>query len=491
MIAIEQTSEELFDKIRSRFGDISIGDETAKSTLDPKKAKFFNFDFVHDGKNYGNITISLIGDKALKIFYDKEITADLNPQDKAIWYRWLKGMREFARSNMKEFDVRDIAKSGLNLQDLKHLNRDSDKITKDEIKVTTESRLYGTSKSSYQKLENVRIIARHSKPIVDEDKPGARSRNIAAFYIENSLGERFKCPEGTTFNGARAYARHVKNGGNLMDDFGQHITKIINEMNSLKIFVRNMRGRQFEDIETNSMVESAINYYGKMHRDLFGLRSQRGYEQYKSLWTPELVEDENIDLNLLKERFVKKIFDERLTDALPIVFKAYTRDKSAVEKEFEQWAESILAEEDTENPINQQNIKDARKHTDLEESDKEEKDEMDQSVLANKFTEKDLDGNVMDDEGEDSRLSSLFKDHGFQFRYSNGVYYFESKEEVSRAKDWISKEYPTIKMPKFGVFDYGYGVYGSTTFDRELPNGKGVMEDASFLNLMKKLSGIK
>jgi hypothetical protein len=98
--------------------------------------------------------------------------------------------------------------------------------------------MYGTSRSSYQKLENVKIIARHSKPIVDETKPGARSRNIESFYIENSLGERFRLPEGTTLNGARAYARHVKNGGAVHDDFGKHIGKIISEtcaVDNLKI----------------------------------------------------------------------------------------------------------------------------------------------------------------------------------------------------------------------------------------------------------------
>jgi hypothetical protein len=166
---------------------------------------------------------------------------------------------------------------------------------------------------------------------------------LETFYIENSEGERYKLPEGTTLNGARVFARHVKNGGALHDDFGRHISKIVSEMKSLKTFVRNMRGRTFEDVETNQMVESAINYYGKLHRDLFTMRSQRGYEQYKNLWTPEADDvDEDIDLNELKERFVKKIFDDRLMNALPVVKKAYEADITNAGKEFESWAEGMI-----------------------------------------------------------------------------------------------------------------------------------------------------
>jgi preprotein translocase subunit YajC len=43
-----------------------------------------------------------------------------------------------------------------------------------------------------------------------------------------------------------------------------------------------------------------------------------------------------------------------------------------------------------------------------------------------------------------------------------------------------------MKFPKMGVFDYGYGVHGSTTFDRELPGGKGVMESSDIAENLRK-----
>ncbi len=57
---IEKIAENLFDKIRSRFDGVSIGDENAKATLDPEKARFFNFDFSVDDENYGNKTESAV-----------------------------------------------------------------------------------------------------------------------------------------------------------------------------------------------------------------------------------------------------------------------------------------------------------------------------------------------------------------------------------------------------------------------------------------------
>jgi len=470
---IDQTSAKLFDKLRNRFSPINIRDEARKKTLDPEKARFFSFNYVSDGEDLGPITISLL-DRSLKIFYSTDIDAKMSQEQKRKWFKFLKDLRFFAMPEIKDFDVRDISKSGLNLHDLKYLNKDSDVFTKDEVGVN-ESKLFGTSRSSYQQLEDVRIIARHSKPIVDETIPGARSRNVESFYIENSQGERFKLPEGTTINGARAYARHIKNGGVMHDDFSKHISRMVKEMADLRMFVRNMRGRTFEDIQTQQMVESAIDHYGKLHRDLHLIRSQRGYNQYKELWQPDLLEEEYYDMSELKERFVRKVFDERMEDALPVVFREYRRRKMAAEKEFESWAHEMVREFEEKNPTDQHNKKAAKDQQDLEEEDSTDINV--KSPFANSLRDQERDSaDTIVDGDENQSLAGLLNDKGFEFRFDDGVYYFESQEEVERAKDWISFKFPKMKFPKMGIFDYGYGVYGSTTFDRELPGGKGVME---------------
>ncbi len=446
MDELNLVAKELFNKIRNRFSNLIIKDEKLQTTLDPDTARFYYFDFEKDGRSLGHVNISLINN-SLKVYYDKNIDKFLDPTDKKEWFDYLKSLRLFAKSNyptIETFDVRDIDKSGLNIKDLVHIKSTDTTKNKNEV---SESKRYGTSKSSYENLDDVRIITRHSKPIIDDTDPAARSRNISTFYIENAEGERYKLPEGTTLNGARVFARHVKNGGHLHDDFGKHITKIVSEMKSLKTFVRNMRGRTFEDVETNQMIESAINYYGKLHRDLFTMRSQRGYDQYKNLWTPELDEtDDSIDLNELKERFVKRIFDDRLMSALPVVKKAYETDVGGIGKEFESWANNMI-------------------------------EDMSTDVNTISPTPRDMDSNSeFDYDVESSSLTNLLDKNNFDYKLIDGIFYFTSKSEVERAKDIIASHDPTEKFPPMKVRNYDYGSYGSSTFDRELPNGKGVME---------------
>ena len=465
MLEIEKIAENLFDKIRSRFTDISIGDETAKATVDPTKARFFNFNFVTDDTEFGNITISLIDSQSLKIYYDQEIDRKMTKQQQYAWYSFLKDLRLFAKRNLLTFDIRDIAKSGLNVKDLQHLNKDADVYSSNDI---TESKLYGTTRSSYQQLESVRIIARHSKP-VDEQQLGARARNIKAIYIENSEGERFKLPEGTTLNGARAYARHVKNGGMIHDEFGQHISQMIKEMSDLKLFARNMRGKTFEDAETMAMVEAAIDHYGTLHRDLFGLRGQKGYERYRECWTGGTALEE-INLDELKDRFTRRVFDERLTDALPLVYKAYQDRKNSVGEEFESWADDIvegtwatLGDEEDDEELNSQGERDKG----LMGDDERDEDDVSENLFAND----------MDEPGNNNELDELFTKNGFEFTVQDGKYYFESSEELERAKDIIASFDPNMEFPPMAVKGQN-NTYGASTNDFELGGySSGVMED--------------
>jgi hypothetical protein len=46
-------------------------------------------------------------------------------------------------------------------------------------------------------------------------------------------------------------------------------------------------------------------------------------------------------------------------------------------------------------------------------------------------------------------------------------------------------------MPRFGVYEYGYGVHGSSTFDTDLSRSSaGVMETADNLVDMQRLAGL-
>jgi hypothetical protein len=339
MREINKIADALFEKIRDRFEDVSLGDENAKATNDPESARFFNFDYAVDGENYGNITMSLIDEKSLKVYYSKNITEKLSDQDRQKWYAFLRELREFARRNLLSFEPRDITRGTLKYRDIHQQSRADGTFGTDEV--VSESRMYGTVNRSYESFGPVRIKLKHNKPIVDE-APGARSRNIDAIFLENDQGERFRLPFNN-LSGARAMARHVSAGGVPNDELGCHITNIVKEMTALRPFVFGMRNRKFEDVTTNDMVESAFEYHGLLKNTLKKLRGRRGYTEFKENFKPALNETD-VDVESLKEKFVKRIFDDRLAEALPIVHRAYEMKQANTNpylQAFEGWATKI------------------------------------------------------------------------------------------------------------------------------------------------------
>jgi hypothetical protein len=344
MKEIEKIAEDLFDKIRTRFSDLSLGTEDAKATDDPAKARFFNFDFTIGGDNYGNITISIADDTSLKLYFSKDTSETIPEQDRKVWYNFLKDIRFFAKRNMMTFDARDISRNNLSSRDIKTVSKADGAWSSGEIDVK-ESRMYGTSRSSYEKMGPVKIVIRHEGK-VDENIRGARTRQIAAIYVENSEGERLKLPFNN-ISAARAMARHLQNGGVMSDTIGEHITALVTEMADLRLFVRNMRGKTFDDAETNQMVESAIDYYGDLHERLHKLKGNRGYKKYVAEYKPTEVDSSDFDEEALKERFTRKLFDDRMSSALGSVFKAYKMrqqdvPETALGSEFESWADDLL-----------------------------------------------------------------------------------------------------------------------------------------------------
>lgn len=318
---INKIAGSLFEKIRGRFEDVSLGDDTGDATTKPEDARFFNFDYVNDeGKNYGNITISIIDNDSLKIYFSKNISEQLKGYELKEWFNFLYELRKFARRNLMTFDTRDINRSNLNIQDIKQVSKADSTFDSGDVKVT-ESRLYGTPKHSFENVGGARIRIVHTESVNTEVK-GSRARHINAIYIENAQGERFKM-ESNKLSGARAMARHISEGGNPYDDIGKQINHMVTEMAELGRFVRSMRRRTFEDSVTVRMVEASINYYNNMHHQLNALRGVRTYKAFVESFEPQPQQLDEVDVNEIKERFVKKIFDDRMTAALPHVYKAY------------------------------------------------------------------------------------------------------------------------------------------------------------------------
>jgi hypothetical protein len=339
MREIDKIAEGLFEKIRDRFEEVSLGDDKAKATSDPEKARFFNFDFTVDDVNLGNVTLSIIDEISLKVYFSKNISDELDEEQRGKWYGFLRELRRFSKENLLSFEPRDITRSTLKHRDIKQVSKADGTYDKDEV--VSES-LYGTRKSSYERKGPVRIIVRHSKPIEETENHRARTHHINSIYIETQEGERFKLPVKSLRLG-RALAQHLKQGGSKQDDLGRHICEMAEECAKLKPFINNTRNRTFEDTETQNMVEAAFEYHGLLNNTLKRMTGKKGYqkckEQFVATSTSYIPE---VDTDEMKQRFEKRTFDDRLEEALPLVHKAYNMKKeNKFAEQFENWADTI------------------------------------------------------------------------------------------------------------------------------------------------------
>ena len=231
MIDLDTIGEDLFSKIRGRFPNVTIGDETGSITNEPTQARFFDFDY----NSLGKVSVSISEDDGLSVIYSKDFINNEEQSTQKDWYNFLKELRQFARKRLLNFDVRDINKSNLTKRDYKFLatNRSED----DNM---NESKLYGTARVSYQNVGEARIMIKHTESVNQETATG-RTQKIGKIYIESPDGERFRYPY-KHLSGARAMARHVAEGGNVYDDFGKHIVGLSEEMGKLRKF-KNYMGR--------------------------------------------------------------------------------------------------------------------------------------------------------------------------------------------------------------------------------------------------------
>lgn len=346
MKEIESIASALFDKIRSRFPNVTLGDESAKATSDPSKARFFNFVYSSDdGGDFGKVTISLIDETSLKVYFGTNISGEMDREQRKNWYEFLRNLRQFAKRNLLTFDTRDINKSNLNIKDVKQQSKTDDVYTADDMPVV-ESRLYGTPGRPYNSFADkgqTKLLIRHADKVNDEVR-GARGRRIQEIFLETERGERFLLNH-TNLHGAYAMAEHINQGGSLHDELAGYIDNLVAEMTSMKHFVRATKHRQFEDKETSEMTQAAIRHYYDHKELLQKLSKPTFFKEFKTHYQAETQEDNDIDIDDLRERFVKKVYDDRFDAALPIVAKAHRKYKAEAAgrlgSELDDWADEV------------------------------------------------------------------------------------------------------------------------------------------------------
>ena len=364
MKAIQIISQDLFDKIRSRFENLEMGNENGEVTIDPAEARFFDFDFIHENVKLGRISISLNDRGSLKVYYSQGLTEGQDDFIKTEWYEFLKEMRFFAMRRLLRFDTRDISKTNLDKNDYTYLSKQG---TKDKDAMTmTESRWVKTTPKTSRAIKGTtEVIVRHTESMA-ETYPGARSRpaKISAIFIQNREGERYKYPFIHTA-GALAMARHVDGGGVPHDPAGKAIIRMSEEIAQLSEFRKKVRIPTLNN-EAMGIAERAIGRLNELKHKVKLLGSARGYKDWMEQFQEQddgLQELDPITMEDYKSKFTEASFNEDLMAYFPLIhsimketntidLESYvnqTQEQNVKEnetardafEEFEQWAEAV------------------------------------------------------------------------------------------------------------------------------------------------------
>lgn len=333
---LDNIADELFNKVRGRFPNVTIGDAEGKVTNVPEEARFFDFEYKESDRALGKVSIS-IDEDSLSVMYSNDFVANEDAMTRDNWYNFLKELRVFSKKRMLNFDTRNITKSNLDRRDYNFLATN-----RTEEEQMTESTMYGTDKTSFQKFGNAKLSIKHSTPISVEENSRARSQKIGKIYIENAEGEKFKYPY-KHLSGARAMATHVSEGGYPYDDFGKHIVSMSEELNKLRKFKTYM-GR------SSVMAESLAGYLDivkeravAIKKEISNLQKPRYYKEAVDGFETPVLEDVPSDVaeNWIDQLTIKQ-FNEELQDVFPYIYNLVSEATKAQEVTLEELEEGPI-----------------------------------------------------------------------------------------------------------------------------------------------------
>ena len=305
-ISIENVATEVRKIIKGSGYRLEMFTEKGDSTLDDREARRF---FLKPS----NIMVTISEEDAILKLH-KPDTVELEEIENL--HATLKNLSRKYRLN---FDFKSF---GHSLKPKDYVHQAIKSINDEELamKQMAEgmSPMAGSTKSSYQLVDdNVKLIVRHSKP-VDETVRGSRSRNIKALFIENGAGERFQYPH-IHLAGARAMARHVSMGGTPYDSIGNHVAKLSEDYKKLQRFMRYAKSNNVVNEETSNIIEAIKDRYQDIRKSLSRLTSVRGYTEQVSAIHEDAYEATEDKVTELRNMFTAKTFDESLEETLPLI----------------------------------------------------------------------------------------------------------------------------------------------------------------------------
>jgi hypothetical protein len=195
----------------------------------------------------------------------------------------------------------------------------------------------GTSKSSYQTLESVKLVVKHSNP-VNEESRGARSRNIESIHIRRG-GESFKMNENN-LRAARAMARHIQEGGEMHDSVGSAIQQMATEHRELKEFVGYVRRNKLVSESNVNYVDMAVTNVNQIRETFERIARAKTYasesENIVNRSQSEMLGEEEE----FRSAFTETHYDDRVGAAMESIHRAMGRQAA-----YESHIESAIANE--------------------------------------------------------------------------------------------------------------------------------------------------
>jgi len=312
---LDTIAQDLYGKISVRFDNIKIGDETGEvlsKKTDIPKARFFEFEYKEHGDDLGTITITLDEDDGIIV----QVSGKLEDANHKGAFKLIRGLRMFAKDRLLKFDVQNIGKDQLDQRDYEFQSKPKE----ENMAPMMESKMYGTSKISYQDLGEAKLIVKHSQP-VNIDLAAGRTMHIESIYIENAQGERFKYPV-KHLNGARAMAEHLVHGGIPYDPIGKHIVSLSEELSQLRKF-KGYVGRNESLAEAMGDITSKVmERIEEVKKEVNMLQRSGYYKQFAESFVDK--EEQMIPEEIMSDwidRLTIRTFNEDLRTTFPYIFK--------------------------------------------------------------------------------------------------------------------------------------------------------------------------
>jgi len=322
-------SQQIYDLLVTKDFDPKSLDSMGKPTVNPSEADLFSFVFSANGNEYGTVVVLVNGDNDLEVYYGDNLGKGMDPGDKGDWYDFLAMLRQTAKRNLLTFSLNNMNKLKYQMASMADIS---------ESLIMEAWKAQGKSKSYSNQPGKAKVVIQHSRAIGEGEQ---RFRNIAALFVENAQGERFRMPF-ESIAGAKAMARHVSEGGTPYDAFGQHISETINEIKTLGKFVRASRGNAFaQNEQALGIVEDAVKHYADLKRKAKKMISKRGYKEIFSAYDPAETTELDETIESVREVFVNSSIDNRIEEALPILAKIKENTMREADV-FEDWTNQVM-----------------------------------------------------------------------------------------------------------------------------------------------------